>query len=40
MDFRDSGFMFKMQISTETNNSNLRKNFATNKNCIPRKIGL
>ena len=32
--------MFKMQISTQTDNHNLRKNIATNKNYMERKFGL
>ena len=31
---------FKMQISTQTDNQNYRKNVATNENCILRKMGL
>ena len=31
---------FKMQIPTQTDNQNKRKNVATNENCILRKMGL
>ena len=31
---------FKVQISSQTDNQNYRKNVATNENCVMRKMGL